>query len=176
MNKNFSDKETQWWKKFSKLDFMIEYRSKKLNFANDFSRWFDYVLKKITNSSLKKHLNNVNIFENTRLHFKIKFSYINKYALLFIDNTNEFRPDQKNNQQIENKMSANDKKPAELNNKIDEKSKNNFTNIKILQKSIISTRISNVFAVICMFSTSNNGVSDLKRVQNDEKIKLISHL
>ena len=76
---------------------MIEYKSKKLNFANDFSRWFDYVLKEIADSSLKKHLNNVNIFENTKLHFKIKFPYTNKYALLFIDNTNEFQPDQKNN-------------------------------------------------------------------------------
>ena len=66
------------------------------------------------------------------------------------------------------------KKPAKFNNKIDEKSKNNFTNIKILQKNILSTRTSNVFTVICMPLTSNNGVSDLKRVQNDE-IKLTSH-
>ena len=72
-------------------------------------------------------------------------------------------------------MFADGKKPAEFNNKIDEKSKNNFTSIKILQKSIASTRISNVFAVICISSTNNNGVSDLKRVQNDEEIELISH-
>ena len=72
-------------------------------------------------------------------------------------------------------MFANKKKFTEFNNKIDEKSKNNFTNIKILQKSIVSARISNVFAVICMFSTNNNDVSDLKRVQNNEKIELISH-
>ena len=76
---------------------MIEYRSKRLNSADDFSRRSDYVSKKITDNSLKKHLNNVNIFENARLHFKIKFSYTNKYALLFIDNTNEFQPGQKNN-------------------------------------------------------------------------------
>ena len=154
---------------------MIEYKSKKLNSANGFSRQSDYVLKEIANSSLKKHLNSVNIFENARLHFKIKSFYTNEYALLFIDNTNEFRPDQKNSQQIEDEMSANGKKPAELNNKIDEKSKNNFTNIKILQKNIASTRISNVFIIIYMSSTSNNGVSDLKKVQNDEEIKLISH-
>ena len=72
-------------------------------------------------------------------------------------------------------MFANSKNPAEFNNKIDEKSKNNFTNIKILQKNIVSTRISNAFTVICMSLTNNNGVSDLKKVQNDEKIKLISH-
>ena len=61
-------------------------------------------------------------------------------------------------------MSANDKKLAKLSDKIDEKSKNNFTNIKILQKSIVSTRISNIFAVICMSLTNNNGVSDLKKI------------
>ena len=154
---------------------MIKYKSKKLNPADDFSHQYDYITKKSADNSLKKHLNNVNIFKNTRLHFKIKFFYTNEYALLFIDNTNEFRPDQKNSQQIEDEMSANGKKPAELNNKIDEKSKNNFTNIKILQKSNVSTRISNVFAVICISSTNNNDVSDLKRIQNDEKIKFISY-
>ena len=75
---------------------MIEYKSKRLNSANDFSRQSDYVLKKIADSSLKKHLNNVNIFKNTKLYFKIKFPYTNEYALLFIDNTNEFQSDQKN--------------------------------------------------------------------------------
>ena len=75
---------------------MIEYRSKKLNFADDFSRQSDYVSKKTADNSLKKHLNNVNIFENAKLHFKIKFSYTNEYALLFIDNTNEFQSGQKN--------------------------------------------------------------------------------
>ena len=154
---------------------MIEYRSKRLNPADDFSRRFDYVSKKIAGNSLKKHLNNMNIFENARLHFKIKFPYTNEYALLFIDNTNEFRSGQKNNQQVENEMSADDKKLAEFNNKIDERSENNFKNIKILQKNIVSTRISNVFTVMCMSSTNNNGVSDLKRVQNDEKVELISH-
>ena len=72
-------------------------------------------------------------------------------------------------------MSANDKKSAKFNNKIDEKSKNNFTNIKILQKNIASTRILNIFTVICIFSTNNNDVSDLKKVQNDKKVKLISY-
>ena len=76
---------------------MIEYKSKKLNSANDFSRRFDYISKKITDNSLKKHLNNVNILENAKLHFKIKFFYTNEYALLIIDNTNEFQSDQKNN-------------------------------------------------------------------------------
>ena len=76
---------------------MIEYKSKKLNSANDFSRRFDYISKKITDNSLKKHLNNVNILKNAKLHFKIKFFYTNEYALLFIDNTNEFQSDQKNN-------------------------------------------------------------------------------
>ena len=61
-------------------------------------------------------------------------------------------------------MFANDKKPAEFNNKIDEKSENNFTNIKILQKNIASARILNVFIVMCMSLTNNNGVSDLKRI------------
>ena len=154
---------------------MIKYKSKKLNSANDFSRQFDYVLKKIANNSLKKHLNNVNIFENAKLHFKIKFLYTNKYALLFIDNTNKFRPDQKNNRQVEDEMFANNKKFAKLNNKTDEKPKNNFTNIKILQKNIASARISNVFTAICMSLTNNNGVSDLKKTQNDEEVELISH-
>ena len=72
-------------------------------------------------------------------------------------------------------MFANDKKSAKFYNKTDEKSKNNFTNIKILQKNIVSTRISNVFAVICISLTNNNDVSNLKRVQNDEKIEIISH-
>ena len=72
---------------------MIENKSKKLNSANDFSRRFDYVFKKITTNSLKKHLNNVNIFKNTKLHFKIKFFYTNEYALLVIDSTNEFQSD-----------------------------------------------------------------------------------
>ena len=72
-------------------------------------------------------------------------------------------------------MFADGKKSAEFNNKTNKKSENNFTNIKILQKSIVSTRISNVFAVICMSLTNNNDVLDLKKVQNDEKVELISH-
>ena len=60
-------------------------------------------------------------------------------------------------------MFANDKKSAKINNKIDEKSKNNFTNNKILQKNIVSARISNVFAVICVSLTNNNDVLDLKK-------------
>ena len=45
-----------------------------------------------------------------------------------------------------------------------------------MQKRIVSACISNAFTVICMSLTNNNGVSDLKKVQNDEKIELISHL
>jgi hypothetical protein len=41
-NKKLNKKETQWWKKFNDLNLHIEYRSSKLNFANDSSRRFDY--------------------------------------------------------------------------------------------------------------------------------------
>ncbi len=41
-NKKLNRKEARWWKKFSDLNFHIEYRSNKLNLANDSSRRFDY--------------------------------------------------------------------------------------------------------------------------------------
>ena len=69
---------------------------------------------------------------------RLKIFYTNEYAFLVIDNTHEFRSDQKNNWQVEDEIFANDKKPAEINNKIVEKPKNSFTNNKTLQKSIVS--------------------------------------
>jgi hypothetical protein len=41
-NKKLNKKETRWWKKFNDLNLHIEYRSNKLNFADDSSRRFDY--------------------------------------------------------------------------------------------------------------------------------------
>ncbi len=37
-------KETRWWKKFNDLNFHIEYKSSKLNLADDLFRRFDYEL------------------------------------------------------------------------------------------------------------------------------------
>ncbi len=41
-NKKLNKKETRWWKKFNDLNLHIEYRSSKLNFADDSFRRFDY--------------------------------------------------------------------------------------------------------------------------------------
>ncbi len=41
-NKKLNKKKTQWWKKLNDLNLHIEYRSNKLNFADDSSRRFDY--------------------------------------------------------------------------------------------------------------------------------------
>ncbi len=42
--KILSRRKIKWWKKFSKLDFLIEYRSKRLNSANAFNRRNDYAI------------------------------------------------------------------------------------------------------------------------------------
>jgi hypothetical protein len=67
--KILSRKEIKWWKKFSELDLLIEYRSKRLNSANAFSRRNDYAIDSaksevqciVTNSSI---LNDIS--QNTR--------------------------------------------------------------------------------------------------------------
>jgi hypothetical protein len=41
-NKELNKKKTWWWKKLNDLDFHIEYKSNKLNFANNSFRRFDY--------------------------------------------------------------------------------------------------------------------------------------
>ncbi len=41
-NKKLNKKEARWWKKFNDLNLHIEYRSNKLNFADDSFRRFDY--------------------------------------------------------------------------------------------------------------------------------------
>jgi hypothetical protein len=41
-NKKLNKKKARWWKKLSDLNLHIEYRSNKLNFADDSSRRFDY--------------------------------------------------------------------------------------------------------------------------------------
>ncbi len=42
--KILSRRKIKWWKKFSKFDFLIEYRSKRLNSANAFSKRSDYAI------------------------------------------------------------------------------------------------------------------------------------
>jgi hypothetical protein len=42
--KILSRKKIKWWKKFLKLDFLIEYHSKKLNSANAFNKRSDYAI------------------------------------------------------------------------------------------------------------------------------------
>jgi hypothetical protein len=41
-NKKLNKKEARWWKKLNDLNLYIEYRSSKLNFADDLFRRFDY--------------------------------------------------------------------------------------------------------------------------------------
>jgi hypothetical protein len=41
-NKKLNRKKTRWWEKFNDLNLHIEYRSNKLNLANDSFRRFDY--------------------------------------------------------------------------------------------------------------------------------------
>jgi hypothetical protein len=67
--KILNKRKIKWWKKFSKLDLLIEYRSKKLNSANAFNRRSDYAIDSakseiqciVTNSSI---LNDIS--QNTR--------------------------------------------------------------------------------------------------------------
>jgi hypothetical protein len=42
ITKILSKRKIKWWKKFSKLDFLIEYHSRKLNSANAFNKRSDY--------------------------------------------------------------------------------------------------------------------------------------
>ncbi len=58
--KILSRREIRWWKKFSKFDLLIEYRSKRLNSADAFNRRSDYAIDSaksevqciVTNSSI----------------------------------------------------------------------------------------------------------------------------
>ncbi len=67
--KILSRRKMKWWKKFSKFDFLIKYRSKRLNSANAFNKRNDYAINFakskvqciVTNSSI---LND--ILQNTR--------------------------------------------------------------------------------------------------------------
>jgi hypothetical protein len=67
--KILSRKKIKWWKKLSEFDFLIEYRSKKLNSANAFNRRNNYAIDSakseiqciVTNSSI---LNDIS--QNTR--------------------------------------------------------------------------------------------------------------
>jgi hypothetical protein len=42
--KTLNKRKIKWWKKFSKLDFLIEYRSKRLNSADASSKRSDYAI------------------------------------------------------------------------------------------------------------------------------------
>jgi hypothetical protein len=42
--KILSRKKIKWWKRFSELDLLIKYRSKRLNSANAFNRQSDYAI------------------------------------------------------------------------------------------------------------------------------------
>jgi hypothetical protein len=44
ITKILSKRKIKWWKKFSKFDFLIEYRSRRLNSADAFNRRSDYAI------------------------------------------------------------------------------------------------------------------------------------
>jgi hypothetical protein len=46
-NKKLNKKETRWWKKFNDLNLHIEYKSNKLNLADDSFRRFNYELNEL---------------------------------------------------------------------------------------------------------------------------------
>jgi hypothetical protein len=66
-NKKLNKKEARWWKKLNDLNFHIEYKSSKLNLADDSSRRFDYesnesiIVNAITKDENKLIVNRVHV-------------------------------------------------------------------------------------------------------------------
>jgi hypothetical protein len=62
--KILSRRKIKWWKRFSKLDFLIQYRSKRLNSANALNRRSDYAIDS-AKSEIQCMMTNFSILNNT---------------------------------------------------------------------------------------------------------------